>query len=49
MKVDTALVPNGLQELVVTVLDANGQTHRLGLSHDPLFLLVDNTEPRRLV
>ena len=45
VKVDTALVPNGLQELVVTVLDANGERHRLQLSQNPLYIEVDKTEP----
>jgi hypothetical protein len=39
------IVPDGLQELVVTVLDEAGQTHRLRLPQDPLMIEVDNTEP----
>jgi hypothetical protein len=40
--VDTTLVPDGMRELVVTLLDADGLTHRLRLPQEPLMLTVDN-------
>jgi hypothetical protein len=52
IKVDTfddangiRIVPDGPQQLVVTVLDANGETHPLRMPQEPLMLIVDNTEP----
>jgi hypothetical protein len=39
------IVPDGPQELVVTVLDGNGETHELRLPQSPLMLVVDNTVP----
>jgi hypothetical protein len=42
--VNTDDVPDGARELVVTVLDADGQTHRLRLPQEPLMLTVDNAE-----
>lgn len=51
IKVDTldadgnSIVPDGPQRLVVTVLDANGETHPLRMPQEPLMLVVDNTVP----
>jgi hypothetical protein len=44
INVDTTRVPDGPRELAITILDADGQTHRLELSRDPLMLEVDNAE-----
>jgi hypothetical protein len=41
----TWIVPDGPQQLVVTILDANGDTHPLRMPQEPLFLVVDNTKP----
>ena len=40
--VDTTSVPDGSRELVVTVVDALGESHELDLPDEPLMLSIDN-------
>jgi hypothetical protein len=44
INVDTTRLSDGPQELVVTMLDVDGQRHLLELSREPLMLQVDNAE-----
>jgi hypothetical protein len=44
--VDTTSVPDGSRELVVTVVDALGESHELDLPDDPLMLIIDKRAAR---